>query len=101
MLLVVTDLLLELSSQLPRLALVHTLRSHSYHVHHFWGRMDILGINLLALGGGVSATYYAFYCNQQLQRMYWGLVLTSPLLAVCSINVFPRSLLHRSQPQAL
>ena len=55
-------------------ATFHTLRSHSYNVHHFWGRMDILGINLLALGGGVSATYYAFYCNPTLQRIYWALV---------------------------
>ena len=55
-------------------ATFHTLRSHSYNVHHFWGRMDILGINILALGGGVSATYYAFYCSPQIQRIYWGLV---------------------------
>jgi adiponectin receptor len=63
-------------------ATFHTLRSHSYHVHHFWGRMDILGINILALGGGASATYYAFYCNPKLQRIYWGLVWTVPHAAV-------------------
>lgn len=51
-------------------ATFHTLRSHSYNVHHFWGRMDIFGICVLALGGGSSATYYAFYCLPNLQRIY-------------------------------
>lgn len=55
-------------------AMFHTLRSHSYHVHHLWGRMDILGINVLALGGGISANYYAFYCQPTIQKTYWGLV---------------------------
>ncbi|RFU33063.1 hypothetical protein B7463_g3280, partial [Scytalidium lignicola] len=51
----------------------HTLRSHSYNVHHFWGKMDILGICVLALGGGVSMTYYVFYRRPAIQRVYWGL----------------------------
>ena len=55
-------------------ATFHTLRSHSYNVHHFWGRMDILDISISALGGGVSATFYAFYCNSKLQRIYWAIV---------------------------
>lgn len=49
----------------------HTLRSHSYSVHHFWGKMDILGICVLALGGGMSMTFYALYCNPAMQRVYW------------------------------
>jgi adiponectin receptor len=51
----------------------HTLRSHSYNVHHFWGRLDIFGICLLALGAGTSATYYAFFCEPTLQKVYWSL----------------------------
>lgn len=57
----------------------HTLRSHSYNVHHFWGKMDILGICVLALGGGSSATYYACYCDPIAQRVYWGLNACSGL----------------------
>ena len=49
----------------------HTLRSHSYNVHHFWGKMDILGICVFALGGGMSMTLYAFYCSPAMQRVYW------------------------------
>ena len=52
-------------------ATFHTLRSHSYKVHHFWGKMDILGICVLALGGGMSMTFYAFYCSPATQRAYW------------------------------
>jgi adiponectin receptor len=49
----------------------HTLRSHSYSIHHRWGRFDIFGICLLALGGGSSATYYAARCDPIAQRVYW------------------------------
>ena len=52
-------------------ATFHTLRSHSFHVHHLWGRMDILGICVLAPGGGMSMTYYAFYSSPATQRVYW------------------------------
>ena len=51
----------------------HTLRSHSYNVHHRWGRFDIFGICLLALGSGSSATYYVAHCNPTTQRVYWSL----------------------------
>ncbi|KFY07246.1 hypothetical protein V492_07317 [Pseudogymnoascus sp. VKM F-4246] len=59
----------------------HTLRSHSYKVHHSWGKMDILGICVLALGAGSSMTFYAFYCRPVVQRVYWGLNLFSALAA--------------------
>lgn len=52
----------------------HTLRSHSYHVHHFWGRLDIFGICLLAFGAGTAATYYAFFCSPTIQKIYWTLL---------------------------
>ncbi|KAF3936342.1 hypothetical protein ABW19_dt0210095 [Dactylella cylindrospora] len=51
----------------------HTLRSHSYNVHHFWGRLDIFGICVLAAGGGASANYYAMYCNETARKAYWAL----------------------------
>jgi adiponectin receptor len=63
----------------------HTLRSHSYHIHHLWGRLDIFGICALALGGGSSATYYAFYCNPKVQRIYWALNLSSAFAAAVTL----------------
>jgi adiponectin receptor len=59
----------------------HTLRSHSYNVHHRWGRCDIFGICLLTLGGGSSATYYAARCDPIAQRVYWGLNASAALAA--------------------
>ena len=63
----------------------HTLRSHSYNIHHFWGRMDIFGICLLAVGGGASATYYAFRCNPTVQRVYWAINASSALAAAVTL----------------
>ncbi|KAK1764134.1 hemolysin-III related-domain-containing protein [Phialemonium atrogriseum] len=63
----------------------HTLRSHSYNTHHFWGKMDILGICVLALGAGTSMTYYAFYCRPVVQRVYWSLNLCSALAAAFTL----------------
>ncbi|KAF4555530.1 hemolysin-III-like protein 4 [Elsinoe fawcettii] len=63
----------------------HTLRSHSYNIHHFWGKLDILGICVLALGGGISATYYAFYCNPKVQRIYWSLNAVSAAAAAVTL----------------
>lgn len=58
-------------------ATFHTLRSHSYRAHHLWGKMDILGICVLAFGGGVSAAYYAAAAHPILQRLYWILICCS------------------------
>lgn len=63
----------------------HILRAHSYNVHHFWGKMDILGICVLALGGGTSATYYAFYDNAVAQRLYWALSVCSTSAAAYTL----------------
>ena len=63
----------------------HTLRSHSYKIHHFWGRMDIFGICILAVGGGTSATYYASYCNPILQRLFWTINLISGAAAAFTL----------------
>ena len=66
-------------------ATFHTLRSHSYDVHHFWGKMDILGICVLAFGGGTSITYYAFYAQPTIQRIYWTLSVCSSAAAAFTL----------------
>lgn len=63
----------------------HTLRSHSYNIHHLWGKMDILGICFLALGAGTSMTYYASYCRPFIQRVYWALNLFSAIAAAITL----------------
>ena len=66
-------------------AAFHTLRSHSYRVHHFWGKMDILGICILALGAGVSATYYTTLQQSNLRTAYWGLSVCSSTAAAFTL----------------
>lgn len=63
----------------------HTLRSHSYHVHHFWGKMDILGISAFAQGGGTSMTYYTWYCRPVFMRAYWAINACSALAAAATL----------------
>lgn len=66
-------------------ATFHTLRSHSYNVHHFWGKMDILGICVLGLGGGVSAANYAWYCKTGTLRLYWAFNLCAAVAAAVTL----------------
>lgn len=47
--------------------------------------MDILGICILALGGGIPMTYYAFYCNPTVQRVYWSLNAISATAAAITL----------------
>ncbi|OAP56944.1 hypothetical protein AYL99_09056 [Fonsecaea erecta] len=51
----------------------HLLRSHSYHVQHFWGKVDVLSICILAIGSATSATYVAVYCNETMRHVYWAI----------------------------
>ena len=52
----------------------HTLMNHSELVSNLWLRMDFLGIIILIEGCFVSGIYVTFYCEQSLQRLYWGMV---------------------------
>jgi adiponectin receptor len=47
----------------------HNLKSHSYNIHHFEGRIDSLGIYFLTLGARTSMTFYAFYYRPLVQRL--------------------------------
>ena len=49
--------------------------------------MDILGINILALGGGCSANYYAWRCNSLLRKLYWGLIFGSATTAASTLII--------------
>ena len=55
-------------------AIYHTLMSHSIDVSHLWLRLDLVGIIVLTLGDFVSGIYMIFYCEPDLQRMYWTMV---------------------------
>jgi adiponectin receptor len=55
-------------------ATYHTLMNHSVNVSHLWLRLDFVGIIVLTLGDFVSGIYMVFYCEPDLQRIYWAMV---------------------------
>lgn len=52
----------------------HTLLCHSESVARRLLHMDFLGIVALIEGCFVSGIYVGFYCERDLQRVYWGMV---------------------------
>lgn len=55
-------------------ATYHTLMNHSIDVSHLWLRLDFVGIIVLTLRDFVSRIYMVFYCELDLQRIYWAMV---------------------------
>lgn len=52
----------------------HTLTCHSARLAHLWVRLDYVAIVFQILGSFVSGIYIGFYCEPQLQRIYWSMV---------------------------
>jgi len=70
-------------------ALFHILSNHSEKVAAFWNRLDYLGIVFLMWGSTVPLVYYGFYCDPNLQKLYWAAV--SVLAAACTtVTLTPR-----------
>jgi adiponectin receptor len=61
----------------------HILLNHSEKVSIYWNQFDYLGIVILIWGSTVPAVYYGFYCDPNLQKLYWAIV--SGLAVVCII----------------
>ena len=56
----------------------HTLMSHSLPVSNLWLRLDYVGIITLTFGGFLSGIYVGFYCEPELQKLYWSMVPQPP-----------------------
>lgn len=52
----------------------HTLLCHSAHVTDLWARLDYVAIVFQILGSFISGIYIGFYCEPQLQKLYWSMV---------------------------
>lgn len=52
----------------------HTVMSHSSRWFHIGIQLDFEGVLLLMWGATVPLIYYGFYCDEKLQRVYWGLL---------------------------
>lgn len=55
-------------------AIYHTLCDHSPNVAKFWNQLDYVGIAVLIAGSFVPSVYYGFWCDPQLQLIYWSMV---------------------------
>lgn len=54
-------------------AVYHTVSNHSPKVNRLVNQLDYVGIIALITGSFVPSIYYGFYCDQVLQRVYWGM----------------------------
>ncbi|KAH8653991.1 adiponectin receptor protein 1 [Tricladium varicosporioides] len=61
----------------------HIVSNHSENVAAHWNQLDYLGIITLIWGSIVPSIYYGFYCDPNLQKMYWAVV--SVLAVVCTM----------------
>jgi adiponectin receptor len=61
----------------------HIMSNHSQKVETYWNQLDYLGIVILIWGSTVPSVYYGFYCNPNLQKLYWAVV--SILAVACTI----------------
>jgi adiponectin receptor len=63
----------------------HTLLCHSEHCAVLWSRLDYVGIIFQILGTFVSGIYVGFYCEPNLQKLYWAMVSKSqwPISSYC------------------
>ena len=55
----------------------HIVNNHSAEVHRQGNQLDYLGIVILMWGSTIPSVYYGFYCDPELQRLYW-LVVSNP-----------------------
>ncbi|KAH8650259.1 hemolysin-III related-domain-containing protein [Tricladium varicosporioides] len=70
----------------------HIMSNHSEQVAAFWNRLDYLGIVVLMWGSTVPSIYYGFYCDPNLQRLYWAVV--SVLAVACAVAILAPGFQH-------
>ncbi|KAJ5051834.1 uncharacterized protein L3040_001605 [Drepanopeziza brunnea f. sp. 'multigermtubi'] len=67
-------------------AAFHTLSNHSETVATQGNQLDYLGIVILMWGSTIPSVYYGFWCNPELQKLYWGVVTL--LASLCTVATF-------------
>jgi adiponectin receptor len=70
----------------------HIMLNHSEKVAAYWNQFDYLGIVILIWGSTVPSIYYGFYCDPNLQKLYWAVV--SVLAVVCTIATLTPKFRH-------
>ncbi|KAK3943813.1 mPR-like GPCR protein [Diplogelasinospora grovesii] len=61
-------------------SLYHTLLCHSKYYCDLWVRFDYVAILFQIVGSFISGIYVGFYCEPELQRLYWSMIIVLALL---------------------
>jgi adiponectin receptor len=84
-------------------ATFHTIANHSDAVAALGNQLDYLGIVLLIWGALVPSIYYGFYCDSELQKVYWAVVsfaaLACAIVTVSSVFRSPALRPYRAETQ--
>lgn len=52
----------------------HIIANHSESVAVLGNQLDYLGVVILMWGSTIPSVYYGFYCDPELQKLYWSVV---------------------------
>ncbi|KAG9247733.1 hemolysin-III related-domain-containing protein [Calycina marina] len=61
----------------------HTFANHSEAVAALGNQLDYMGVVVLMWGSTIPSVYYGFYCDPELQKLYWSVV---SVLAIACIT---------------
>ena len=68
-------------------ATYHAISNHSQKVARFGNKLDYVGIVFLITGSFIPSIFYGFYCQPQLQELYWTMVSISSLSNICDMSL--------------
>ena len=52
----------------------HIIANHSEKVAALGNQLDYIGVVILMWGSTIPSVYYGFYCDPELQKLYWSVV---------------------------
>ena len=64
----------------------HIISNHSARVASFGNQLDYLGIVILMWGSTIPTVYYGFYCQQELQTLYFVMVRPNKTIWIYGCN---------------
>lgn len=82
-------------------ATYHTISNHSPRVNKLGNQLDYVGIVLLITGSFVPSIYYGFWCDPNLQKLYWVMVSQASCISDLDLTVSRSVLSEQVAPLCL